>query len=142
MHMDYSELKKILRDHELRITDCRMDVLSAFISTGHAMSTRELEDNFTKYDRVTLYRTLHSFVDKGIIHSIPDDSGFARYGVCHDTCDPEEHHHDHIHFKCEKCGNIECLPKHHVPSIKVPGYSISDVNLIISGVCKLCNSQN
>ena len=140
--MDYSELKRILREHELRITDCRVDVLSAFVTSGHAMSTKELESSFSKYDRVTLYRTLHSFVEKGILHSIPDDSGFARYGVCHETCDPENHKHDHIHFKCEKCGNIECLPRHHAPAVRVPGYIINDVNLIINGICADCNSGN
>lgn len=137
--MDYSDLKNILKEHSLRVTDCRIDVLNAFIGSGHALSTRELEDNFSKYDRVTLYRTLHSFEEKGIIHSIPDDSGFARYGVCHETCGPEEHSHDHIHFKCVSCGNIECLPKHHAPEVKIPGYQVKDINMILTGICKECD---
>ncbi len=138
--MDYSGVKQILKNHKLRITDCRVDVLRKFLSTDHALSTRELEDTITQYDRVTMYRTIHSFIDNGILHSIPDDSGFARYGICHETCTPTEHSHDHIHFKCNSCGTIECLPKHHAPTISIPGYEVSETNMIISGTCKECNS--
>lgn len=136
--MEYSDLKQILKNHKLRVTDCRIDVLKKFLGSDHALSSRELEESFTQYDRVTMYRTLHSFVDKGILHSIPDDSGFARYGICHETCSPEEHSHDHIHFKCEDCGSIECVTSHDIPVIKIPGYQINEVNMIISGICESC----
>ena len=133
--MESNGIRQILKNHSLRVTDCRIDVLNKFFST------RELEDEFIQYDRVTMYRTLHSFVDKGILHSIPDDSGFARYGICHETCTPEEHAHNHIHFKCHECGNIECIPDHHAPDINLPGYKVKDVNMILNGVCEHCNSQ-
>ncbi|MFT7231810.1 MAG: Fur family ferric uptake transcriptional regulator [Cyclobacteriaceae bacterium] len=131
----------ILKHHNLRITDCRLDVLDFFISAGFAIATKDLEDAFTNYDRVTLYRTLNSFVKKGVIHAIPDDSGFARYGVCHDTCSPEDHKHDHMHFKCTSCGTIECIADHHVPEVVIPGYLIANIELIINGTCKDCNSK-
>ena len=136
--MKYSELKHTLKEHSLRITDCRMDVLEMFLRSTHALSFRDLEDELDTYDRVTLYRTLNSFIDKGVLHRIPDDSGFASYGICHDTCSPEKHHHDHVHFKCDNCGNIECLPKFHVPKIDIPGYKVHEANLIMSGLCDSC----
>jgi len=139
--MKYSDLKNILKTHSLRTTDCRMDVLQQFIGTLHALSFRDLESKFDKYDRVTLYRTLNSFIEKGVLHRIPDDSGFASFGICHETCSPTNHHHDHIHFKCDECGNIECLPSPYVPMIKIPGYKIKETNLIINGLCNTCNSN-
>ncbi|WP_374987995.1 Fur family transcriptional regulator [Marinoscillum sp. MHG1-6] len=138
--MELNVLKGILKQHDLRITDCRLDVLDFFIQSEHAISTRALETQFGQYDRVTLYRTINSFTDSGIIHSIPDDSGFARYGLCHETCNPKDHTHDHVHFKCIRCGQIECLPDHHVPTVSIPGYTIRNTELIINGICKSCNS--
>lgn len=129
----------VLKRHHLRITDCRLDVLDYLISSGHAIATKDLEDHLSKYDRVTLYRTLNSFLDKGVIHSIPDDSGFARYGVCHETCSPQDHKHDHIHFKCNTCGNIECLSDYQVPEVSLKGYTVANIEMIINGTCKACS---
>jgi Fur family ferric uptake transcriptional regulator len=140
--MEYSALKKILKNHSLRVTDCRMDVLQHFIQTEHALSTRELEERFSQYDRVTLYRTLSSFTEKGVLHHIPDDSGFARYGICHETCTPESHDHNHIHFKCTSCGELSCIPGFAVPEISIPGYQVFDKNLILTGLCQTCNQTN
>ena len=133
--MKYSELKDTLKQHALRITDCRMDVLEMFLRSTHALSFKDLEEELSGYDRVTLYRTLNTFIEKGVLHRIPDDSGFASYGICHDTCSPGEHHHDHVHFKCDSCGNIECLPKFNVPKIDIPGYEIHEANLVMNGLC-------
>ena len=139
--MEYSALKKILKNHDLRVTDCRLDVLQHFIESNHALSTRELEERFSQYDRVTLYRTLSSFTEKGVLHHIPDDSGFARYGICHDTCSPDSHDHNHVHFKCDICGNLLCINDYHVPEINLPGYQIQERNLILTGICKDCNHR-
>lgn len=138
--MSYSELKKILKNHRLRVTDCRMDILDFFLTRKKALSFKDLEEAFTAYDRVTLYRTLHSFSENGILHKIPDDSGFATYGVCHETCDPKEHHHNHMHFKCNACGNIECVDQH-LPNIHLPGYQIQEANLVLNGICQSCNGN-
>ncbi len=138
--MKYSDYKKLLKGHKLRITDCRIDVLENFYKENHALSFKDLEDNLDDYDRVTLYRTLNSFIDKGLLHRIPSEDGFASYGLCLDECTDSSHHHDHVHFKCSVCGHIECLPDHHVPKVKLPGYKIEEQNLIVSGVCMDCNA--
>jgi len=105
----YSELKKTLKSHDLRITDCRMNILEHFLANGKALSIENLEDQVGDYDKVTLYRTLSSFTEHGLLHKIPDDSGMVSYGVCHDTCDTREHRHDHIHFKCRSWGESNVL---------------------------------
>lgn len=139
--MKYSDYKKLLKSHKLRITDCRIDVLEKFYKTSHALSFKNLEDELGDYDRVTLYRTLNSFIDKGLLHRIPSEDGFASYGLCSGECTDTTHHHDHVHFKCNICGHIECLPDHHVPKVNLPGYEIEAQNLIVNGVCKLCKNE-
>lgn len=139
--MKYSDYKKILRKHHLRITDSRIDVLERFYNTSHALSFKDLEEELEDYDRVTLYRTLNSFIDQSVIHRIPDDTGSACYGLCYESCTPDKHFHDHVHFKCIRCGNIDCLPDIHVPIIDLPDYEIIDSNLIINGICKACRRK-
>lgn len=105
----------------------------------NALSQGDLEDKFKQYDRVTLYRTLHSFLDSGILHKIPNERGIASYGLCHETCTPNDHKHNHIHFKCNNCGQIECLIENASPSVSVPlGYKVEGVNLIVDGICVAC----
>lgn len=133
----YSDIKKILQNHKLRVTAGRIDILDFFIRQNRTLSAKDLEDEFTDSDRVTLYRTLSSFTEKGVLHKIPDDSGFATYGLCHDTCDSDDHKHDHMHFKCNDCGTIECLEQN-VPIVKIPGYQVTEANLILKGKCKTC----
>lgn len=138
--MSTDNLKTILKNHHLRITDCRLDVIQYFLDEKSAHSQGDLENQFTKYDRVTLYRTLNSFLESGILHKIPNETGSATYGLCHDTCSPELHTHNHMHFKCNTCGQIECLDDKTVPEVTLPsGYQVEGVNLIVDGVCVKCS---
>lgn len=131
--------KDILKSHKLRITDCRLDVIEFFLKDKKALSQGDLEQQFTQYDRVTLYRTLNSFLESGILHKIPNSTGVATYGLCHETCSPKQHDHNHIHFKCNNCGQIECLDDKTVPSVSLPlGYQVETVNMIVDGICAQC----
>ena len=137
--MSPKRTEQILKSHSLRITNSRLDVLSAFIKQSSALSLGALENLFPQHDRVTLYRTLNSFLDSGILHKIPNDQGTATYGLCHDTCSPSDHNHEHIHFKCNECGKMECLDEMDLPMVKLPnGYKLNQVNLIADGVCAEC----
>ncbi|MEM9858730.1 MAG: transcriptional repressor [Bacteroidota bacterium] len=132
-------LSSVLTSHKLRITDCRKDVLQYFMEVGVALSQGDLETQFQQYDRVTLYRTLNSFLEAGIIHKIPSSEGAATYGLCHNTCSPNHHDHNHVHFKCNTCGQIECLDEIAVPSVPTPvGYKAKEFNLIVDGICAAC----
>ena len=132
-------LKEILKSHHLRVTNCRIDVIRYFLEKKSALSQADLERKLTQYDRVTLYRTLNSFLEFGILHKIPNESGTATYGLCYETCAPEHHTHNHIHFKCNNCGQIECLEDKEVPDVSVPeGYTMEKVNLIVDGICAEC----
>ena len=92
-----------------------------------------------KFDRVTIYRTLQTFVEKGIIHSIPTADNSIRYALCKDDCSEGHHHDNHVHFVCDQCDKTECLEQVIVPEVKLPiGYKISRIEMVISGICKDC----
>lgn len=131
----------LLRRHQLRITDARQDVLRCFIGRGFAMSHADLEALLTDYDRVTLYRTLGTFEEHGIVHRVLDDSGATKYALCAEACTDHHHHDDHVHFKCTVCGQTECLEGVHVPTLVLPaGYQGTELNVLIQGRCARCVS--
>ena len=56
-----------------------------------------------RFDRVTLYRTIKQFEEKGLIHEVIDTKGQAKYALCVTECTTHEHHDDHLHFHCSQC---------------------------------------
>lgn len=127
----------------LRSTESRLAVLTAFQQAGYALSQGDIEQTLSKeFDRVTIYRTLKSFLSSGLLHKVLDDQGSIKYALCHDTChqDTQQHQHDHVHFKCTQCGQTTCLETVHIPQIILPEYFIKqESNLLIQGVCRSCN---
>src|SRR5678815_5846065 len=98
----------ILKHSQLSITDNRLKILELFQKNQKALSHADIERLSGKhFDRVTIYRTLQTFVDKGIIHTIPTADNSIMYALCKEACSEGHHHDDHVHFLCEQCGT--CL---------------------------------
>jgi len=58
---------EILSSYSLRNTNSRKDILEVFLKEGKALSQKNIEDTISgECDRVTIYRTLSTFLDKGI----------------------------------------------------------------------------
>ena len=131
---------QLLKDFRLRTTDSRQSILKLFLEKDYALSHGDIENAIdNSLDRVTVYRTLKTFLDKGLIHKVLDDEGSLKYALCSETCSAREHHHDHVHFKCIKCGQTSCLEVE-VPAMKLPrGFKAKEVNVLIQGVCAQCS---
>ncbi|MTI23130.1 transcriptional repressor [Fulvivirga sp. RKSG066] len=133
------QLPNTLRKFQLKSTPCRTEVLQLFFDNDHALSNAFIEKNISSsFDRVTVYRTLKSFEEKGLIHKVLDDNGITKYALCQD-CSTHHHHHEHVHFKCETCGQTTCIESVDIPEVKLPkGYKVKERNLLIQGVCEQC----
>lgn len=132
--------QNILKTHKLRITNCRLDIIQKFLDRQVALAHSDLEDSLqNQFDRVTIYRTLNTFLEQDIIHKVLDDSGSTKYALCSPD-EAHEHDHEHVHFKCEKCGETSCLEAIHLPPVQLPpGYKKNDMSLLITGTCQKCN---
>lgn len=130
---------QLLKDFKLRSTPGREAILDLFYKTDYALSHSDIEREMpADLDRVTVYRTLKTFLDRGLIHKVLDDAGTLKYALCNNACTTHNHHHNHVHFKCTACGQTNCLDIE-IPEIKLPkGYKSSEVNLLIQGVCQNC----
>ena len=63
---------EILKHNHLSVTESRKKILDLFLANIGALAHGDIEKNTgEQFDRVTIYRTLQTFVDKGIIHTIP-----------------------------------------------------------------------
>jgi len=137
-----SHIKQLLKDHSLRLTQSRSDIISIFLEKDVAISHGDIEFAMDgKYDRVTIYRTLKSFLESGLIHKVLDDNGGTRYALCDAACADGDHRHDHIHFKCSSCEETTCLDGVLIPSVNLPeGFRAAESNYLITGVCSKCSA--
>lgn len=131
----------VLKRNQLSITDSRKKILELFqVNTGalaHADIEKKTGDLF---DRVTIYRTLQTFVDKGIIHTIPTADNSVLYALCKDECTQGHHHDNHVHFICDNCNVTFCLDHVSSPHIILPnGFKEKRTDVVISGICNTCN---
>ena len=132
----------ILKKNKLSVTDGRIKILELFLNSEGALAHADIE-KFTgeSFDRVTVYRTLQTFVDKGIIHHIPTTDNSILYALCKDNCEAGHHHDNHVHFICDKCNKTICLEDVTVPLVKLPlGFTPKQAEMVVSGICVDCKN--
>lgn len=130
----------ILRNKKLRATPFRKEVLAVFLKKEHAISIQDIEDELESFDRITLYRTIKSFTNNGVIHEIVMPGDIKKLALCDGVCDHDNglHEHDHIHFQCRVCEEVYCVEIEELPQIEVPGFVIEEQEIQAKGVCKKC----
>ncbi|WP_217652330.1 Fur family transcriptional regulator [Sinomicrobium oceani] len=135
------ELEIKLKQKGIRPTAMRLLVLEALSGQEAAVSLSDLEEVFEKSDRVTLYRTLKTFQENGLVHSIDDGTGAPKYALCEEGCECNIEQDLHVHFHCRMCRETFCLPKYKIPDIDLPGEFIpEEANLVVKGVCGKCSA--
>jgi Fur family ferric uptake transcriptional regulator len=130
----------LLERHHLKKTGPRLKVLSMLSVKNVATSQPDLESVMVDIDRVTLYRILNAFEEKGIIHKVFDLNGTANYAMCSSNCEENHHHDEHLHFNCTDCKNVYCLDDLNLPGINLPnGFKLEGFTLYATGLCPKCN---
>jgi Fur family transcriptional regulator, ferric uptake regulator len=139
--MKNEEISLLLKKHRLSVTDSRKRILELFQDSSTALAHHDIEKlTGERFDRVTVYRTLQTFIEKGIIHTIPTTDNGIRYALCKEACEEGHHHDDHVHFVCDSCGATTCLENVHIPDVRLPrGYKMRQVDMVVSGLCKDCS---
>ncbi len=135
-------IEELLKRNHLSITESRKKILQLFLEQPGALAHGDIEKKAgEKFDRVTVYRTLQVFTDKGIIHTIPSADSSIRYALCKDDCKEGRHHDHHVHFICSLCGTTYCLDDVVTPEINLPkGYKAAHIEVVAEGACKNCKS--
>src|SRR5438045_2573080 len=93
-----------LKKRKIAPTAMRIVVLDFLLKNKRTFSLKDLESALESTDRVTLFRTLKTFEDHKIVHSIDDGTGSIKYALCEDSCDCDYPQDIHVHFHCKVCG--------------------------------------
>ena len=130
----------ILKKNGLSITEGRKKILDLFLDNNGALAHADIEKQTdAAFDRVTVYRTLQTFVEKGIIHQIPTTDNSVLYALCRHNCEKGHHHDNHVHFICNHCGKTICLDEVTVPEVKLPrGFKPAQAAMVVTGRCNDC----
>ncbi len=123
---------------KVRVTDARVNVLSALSEIYKPVSIKELALSVSvkEHDTSTLYRTLDTLVKIGLVHKIATNSGESLY----ETTIGRHHHH---HITCTACGLLEdmdiCAPLPSKAILNSKGFAtMTNHSFELFGICKSC----
>ncbi len=133
------EVSILLGQKNMSKTPCRVEVLRVLLESGSALSEPDIRSRLNGgFDRTTVYRTLRSFLDQDVIHSISLEGGTVMYAITHQ----KEKHAElfHSHFFCDDCSKVYCLTKPEFePPVLPEGFKANGYDLLINGTCNNCS---
>jgi Fur family ferric uptake transcriptional regulator len=133
-----SSLKLVLKNANLRCTFARFDILDVLSNSDTALTQKQITDLLKdKYDKVTIYRTLETFLDSGIVHK-----AFLQEREWHfelaNRCGKGQ---CHPHFACQLCGKNFCLVGTSYPAVQIPkNFESLRQKVLIEGLCPDCKN--
>ena len=133
--------KLVLSQYGINKTIFRTELLDLFYKSQKSFSVEGLLEVFSNsVNKVTIYRALKHFENKGLIHKVPDKDGLHKYALCRDKeCSINLHNHNHGHFVCFNCNQTFCLDEIKFPEVKcLKGFHIQSLKLIVEGYCEDC----
>jgi Fur family ferric uptake transcriptional regulator len=134
--------RELLKHHKLRQTAIRIQVIEIFLSRTGAVSQADLEQLLGPVDRITLYRTLRSFEEQGIIHRAIDATGKLKFALCTGGCSNSEHFDAHAHLYCERCERTLCLDDIAPPLLPAQAnFQVTSAFLALHGICAECTDK-
>ena len=136
------KIVQLLESKGIRPTAMRLMTYKRLAELNVAISLGDLEKDFKVSERSTLFRTIKTFEEKGVVHQIEDGTGVIKYALCEENCECEVGNDLHLHFHCNNCNETVCLTEHKIPHISLPdGYITEDINLVVKGICEKCSDN-
>lgn len=140
---DQQQLKQIIRDLGLKVTDQRMLILSCLLNGRDHVTAQELFEQASHLDSsvgfATVYRFLRDLSAKNLVTEVRMGGMPARYEWI-----SKKAHHDHL--TCSSCGIIcefenEQIEKLQEEIVKSFGYIMTGHLLELSGICPKCQRE-
>ena len=133
------KIDNLLSSADLRRTGPRVAILAVLLGARKPQTADQIAANLAPAgpDRVTIYRTLESFVSAGLVHR-----AFLQERTWHfelaGNCTKSQ---CHPHFTCTNCGDMHCLTEMTLPLAKSPhkGFVIGHQRVQLEGLCPKCN---
>lgn len=134
----------LLKEYHLSLTKIREEVIQVLMKSEVALSALEISEMMRlECDRVTLYRNLKTFAEKGIVHQIFVDANESKFVLPENGVNGGIANTEHIHFKCVNCSVVKCLHNNPVAPVFLPeGFKKLESNYVIFGLCDICNKAD
>lgn len=140
---DAERIGELLRARGLRRMPSRIAVLAVLEPVDGHLSVAEIHQRILQNDPgdlgrpdlATVYRTVTTLVDQGVLHALAVDGGVTTYGLA------EEPHH---HAVCTECGTIIEVPANRLSAalehaIEGSSFNLSEqAGLTLHGLCPDC----
>jgi Fur family transcriptional regulator, ferric uptake regulator len=127
-----------LKHKGLKITPARLGILELLDKSRKPLQTEDIwKKTQKKFDQATVYRTVKTLTEEGILKQIDFKQGHAYYEVN----DKDKHHHHLVCINCSKVVDIEQCDtiKLEKNALKSLGFkSVVDHSLEFFGVCSAC----
>lgn len=97
-------------------------------------------------DTVTVYRTLHTFVRKKLVHRVRGEDRSWLYALSGGDDASARPEHLHPHFVCDQCGKVECLEDARIPAAFVTSLGVRETyqvrwpEVVLHGLCPKCHA--
>ncbi len=135
MVVTFDNLLNELKNKKIRLSHQRLKVLE-YLTTYYNHPTADqiyngLHDEVPTLSKTTVYNTLNSLIDAGLVKAINIEDNEVRYDI---------NTHNHGHFKCESCKNIYDF-NIDIDSFKTDqlyGFDVHDKNVFFKGTCNKC----
>lgn len=135
--MKKASFETILREHGCKVTPARVAVLDALSSATKPMSAAQILDvlGAKDYDQVTVYRTVQTLTDSGLLKKIDFQHGISYY----ELSSLGDHHHA-VCVNCQAVQDVDvCIDNLERNALKQSGFSsILRHSLEFFGLCKRC----
>ncbi len=134
--MDFVKLKEILVSKGMKITPQRIVLLEALVKMDHHPKAEDIMEYIRQHHpniaTGTVYKTLDTFVEKGIIKRVKTDKDVMRYDAIMD------HHH---HLYCAESDRIEDYFDDELNDLllayfekkNIPNFNIEEIKLQLKG---------
>jgi len=135
------KINKLLDSAKLKRTGSRTAIIEVLLKTTRPQTAEDIisEIGRARINKVTIYRTLDSMIEAGLVHR-----AFVSDGKCHfELADKCGEHQCHPHFVCTDCGQTRCLHDVSVPMASSPpaGFTIQRQQVRLEGLCPDCGTN-
>ncbi len=132
------QMRDIIRRAGLNATTQRLSVYKYLMNCKTHPTAEEIYSGIRaekqNMSRGTIYNTLKSFCDVGLVRVLEFKDSETRYDT--DVM-------DHAHFKCQKCGRLIDidLPASTFQNPALAGFEIHNQAVLLTGICPDCQEQ-
>lgn len=137
MDTQVSKFSKMLRDHNVSITESRMQLFRTLLDAEKPLKNGEVAKRTPQVDRVSIYRNLKLFSQLGITHTI-----IQGWTPLTELAEPFKPHHHHM--TCEQCGTVIAIEDDLLENaldtvVSRHNFTLHKHIVELSGICSNCS---